>query len=148
MMADALASRQKLEVAQAAELVRLRAENEGLRDQVELMQRALGLSMAVPPTFDASSKKSRRQVWHFICALAKRGTLTHEAAMIALYGHKEPDAWPQSRAIDVYVCGARQFLQRHGVTFNTVWGEGWSMTQSMRIRTQQIIDRLVKGEAA
>lgn len=144
---NALAARHRLEGAQVAEINRLRAENEQLRDRVEEMEQALGLRMKVPPGFVISTN-GRRQVWHFICALARRGTLTRQAAIVALWGDLHPDERPDPHTLDAYACGARKFLDRHGVTFNTQWGEGWSMTRPMRIRTEAIIERLEEGETA
>jgi two-component system cell cycle response regulator CtrA len=145
---DPNAMQHRPEAAKTAELTQLRRENEKLRDRVEELEHALALRMNVPAGFSGISVGGRRQVWHFICALARRGTLTRDAAMVALYGDKHPDERPDPHVLAVYSSAARKFLARHGVTFNTVWGEGWSMTRTMQIRTQQIIARLAKGEAA
>jgi hypothetical protein len=146
MAMDPAETRHRLEAAQAAELARLRDENETLRSQVDKLRKAMGLTLPAPPAFAASD--SRQLAWSFLCALAKRGTLTHEAAMIALYGDRDPGDWPKPKILKTLAHHARKFLEAHGVTFQTEWGAGWSMTEPMQIRTQRIIAQLAKGKAA
>jgi len=141
----ALATRPQLEAAQAAELARLRTENEQLREMVEELQGALGMSMTVPPAFNVPAG-ARRQIWRFICAMAARGILTHDAAIIAMDTGRAQH--PSPKVIAQHVVGARVFLEKHGVLIRTEYGMGWSMTKPMQIRTQRLINQLIKRGAA
>lgn len=96
------------------------------------------------PAFVRLKKPDTLHTWCFIRALAKRGAITREQAAIAFFGDCPP---PSPRTIDGIVRTAREWLLRHGVSFETRYAGGWAMTRPMQIRTQAIIERVANGRA-
>lgn len=125
-------------------LERLARENERLRDRVEELEEALGMTIPVPAGFRAENLT--RRAWKTLCLLAKRGEFTREQALIAIYPGL--DERPSCQMVSVIIAALRRALEPHGIVITTRWGYGYSLSPQMREKARALIERLASGEAA
>lgn len=66
-------------------------------------------------------------------AFAKRGTLSKDAVMAALWSPKwDLDGEPSPKLVDVFVHNLRKKLAPHGLKIITQWGRGYVMPDDSR----------------
>jgi DNA-binding response OmpR family regulator len=60
------------------------------------------------------------------------------ALMDALY-FDDPEGGGGEKIIDVFICKARKKLQRHNVWIETVWGQGYKLSDEARARIKAMV---------
>lgn len=105
----------------------LLAENQALKDQIDVLKDALAAQMVLP--FEWGLTFSESAVFR---VLLKRDLATKDSIMAALYSDRVNP--PDVKIIDQFLCKMRRKLKRHGVEIQTRWGEGWSLDAETRAR--------------
>jgi DNA-binding response OmpR family regulator len=103
------------------------AENERLREEIAILERALMPEADLPVEWNLTGYE--RQV--FLVLLGRQGVCTKDTIMAALYrdlGKDEADI----KIVDVLVCKARKKLRPFGVEIKTVWGVGYQLADEAR----------------
>lgn len=110
-------------------------ENEILRERVYYLERMLlGDGEVMPPEFKLTSKEGQ-----LLNALLARDILTKEQIMTALYSDR-PNEIPEQKIVDVFVCKMRPKLEPFGITIETVWGHGYSLTPESKTELRGLIE--------
>lgn len=131
-----------------ADINALRRRVAELEDRVQELEDALGMSIEVPAAFCKRQGKrhySRRNVWRLVCGLARRGALTHDQALIVLYGDRDPDDRPKSDILNTIVWQARRWLSAYDIEIDNNWGVGWSFNPQNRARAKALIEQYQAG---
>lgn len=108
-----------------ARLEALEAENERLRDELEMLKETLGLRFIAPVEMRLTGKESQ-----VLGRLLRGGCVTKDAIMAALYrdaGKEEPEI----KIVDVFVCKLRAKLKPFGIGIETRWGAGYEIAPAM-----------------
>lgn len=124
------------------EIDALRAEVARLKAIVEAMAEAGDLGAAYRLT------RSEGVVLAMISRAA--GLAAKETIWAALYG-ADPNGGPASgnKILDAFVFRVRRKLKPHGVSIETVWGEGWAMSPADKARLAALsVSGAASGAAA
>lgn len=78
---------------------------------------------------------SEAQLLHFLL----RGQVLSRDHILALMYPPGRKAVPKAKIIDIYVCRLRKALAPHGITIDTHWGTGWSMTRDGKARVKAMV---------
>ncbi len=101
------------------------AEVQALRDQVEMLQRALGTDFRPGRRLGLTAYEARA-----LGMLMKRGYARREAMHDALYFDRAGDP-PDIKVVDVWVLKLRRKLAPWGISIECVRGEGYRFTPEM-----------------
>lgn len=105
-----------------ARLKALEAENDRLRDELDMLRSTFGVEPVVwPAEWRLTGKEGS-----VFGALMARDTCTKNQLMAALY-QPGADHEPEIKIIDVFVCKLRKKLRPFGIEIETVWGLGYRM---------------------
>jgi len=121
-----------------ARIEALEAENERLRNRVEQLEAAEGLSFIAPPEWALTGREMR-----LFGVLMARDLATKNAIMTALYGDRI-DEPPEIKIVDVFICKLRAKLKRFEVAIETVWGLGYRLSAESKAAVRA---RLAEGAA-
>lgn len=110
-----------------ARLEALEAENQRLRDELDMLRTTFGCEPSVWPAEWCLTGKEGR----IVGALMARETCTKVQLMAALYQPGVDDE-PEIKIIDVFVCKVRKKLRPFGINIETVWGVGYRMTPAAK----------------
>lgn len=126
------------------ELAALRAENDKLRDQVRNLKDTF---LSPAPVFSSIFKLTKNESAMLSAIFRSSGFLPTRALHIAMHG-LDPDTDP--KIVAVYVCKLRKKLRPHGITIESIWGEGYRIVGDSRERLRALIgvDRAEVPEAA
>jgi hypothetical protein len=106
-------------------------ERDILREQVRQLEAALAPAIVLPALWKLTNTEQR-----FLSAIRAVGpnVLTHDRAILALYGSR--DEAPEVQITDILLCHARRKLRqaKAGITIETIWGRGWRMTLESCVR--------------
>src|SRR3954447_23452497 len=110
-----------------------------VRDRVEELERVLGV--------DRSLTSRLRDVFGLepglspiLGMLMKRTFVSHSSLYTVLYAGRPECDWPSAKVMDVQICKLRRKLRKHGVSIETRWGEGWSMTMADKAKVRTVIE--------
>ncbi|MEZ2410518.1 helix-turn-helix domain-containing protein [Bosea sp. RCC_152_1] len=123
----------------SARLEALEAENDRLRDRCEFLEEAMGLTVDAPVFLGLTKHEAR-----LFGALLKRPMLTKTGVMATLYSER-PDEEPEMKIVDVYVCKIRKKLKPYGLEIETIWGQGYRMTEAMRAKAAALIETRISA---
>jgi two-component system, cell cycle response regulator CtrA len=112
----------------------LQAENDQLREQVAMLEAALGADVALPLMLGLTEKEAR-----LVACMFSRDRMSKAAAMAALYDVCDNEVEP--KVVDVFVCKARKKLLAWGIEVETIWGFGYAMTAAAKARLSALIDQ-------
>ena len=123
----------------APELIRLRRENEYLRE----MNRHLLEGSGANPDLDFIRRcrtvfgieKARAK----LLAVLLAGQVRDKAAILNAYSGNKRDI-PEIKIVDVLVCRLRRALKPHGATIRTDWGVGYYIAAEDRERIRALLD--------
>jgi hypothetical protein len=127
------------------------SELERLRDRVEELEEALGLTAEMPNGFlRAISKWHRSGPMSQKClGLLLTRTFCDRAALYAvLYGARPECDQPDSRIIDVYILSVRRALADHGIKLHTVYGRGWYLDDADKYKLREMMARAKGSQIA
>lgn len=119
---------------QLARLEALEAENDRLRDRCLFLEEAMGLTVEAPVFLGLTTHEAR-----LFGALLKRPMVSKAGVMATLYSER-PDDEPEMKIVDVYVCKIRKKLKPYGIEIETIWGQGYRMTEAMRAKASSMIE--------
>lgn len=63
--------------------------------------------------------------------LIARKIVSRDAAMLTLYGEQADP--PEEKIIDVWIAKLRRKISPVGISIETAWGQGWSLTKASRL---------------
>lgn len=109
-----------------ARLEALMAENERLRDELDALKETMGIGFLAPIEFRLTGAETK-----VFGRLLKGGAVTKDALMACLYRDVGRDE-VEIKIVDVFVCKLRKKLKPFGLTIETIWGVGYTMTAEMR----------------
>jgi DNA-binding response OmpR family regulator len=107
------------------QMVRLRRENDALRECNARLVAALGDTLPIPLAWRLTP--SERSIFR---VLVTREVATKDAMMASLYSHRPCDE-PGARILQVLVCKLRKKLPA-GTTITNVWGIGYTLDPETR----------------
>ncbi|MCA0366790.1 MAG: winged helix-turn-helix domain-containing protein [Proteobacteria bacterium] len=120
----------------------LQAVIERLEDRVLELEEALGV-LVLPPLEWGLTKNEGR----LLGVLLEREIVTKDTAMAALYRDRG-DREPEVKIVDVFICKARKKLKPFGVSIETRWGVGYSMSPASKAAARRQIAEAAGLEAA
>ncbi|WP_035900398.1 helix-turn-helix domain-containing protein [Labrenzia sp. DG1229] len=123
----------------------LEAENLLLRERIYQLEDALFAETPLPPDWGLTVSEER-----VVACLLSRPQATKDAIMAALYRNDGKDE-PELKIVDVFVCKARKKLAPFGIEIKTVWGRGYMIDASVRVKIRHgavVIVADEKDEAA
>lgn len=107
----------------------LEAENERLRDEIEMLREALISPDYMPLEFCLTGKEAA-----VLGHLLARDLGTKRSIMAALYAvHADGDE-PEIKIVDVFVCKLRKKVLPFGIEIGTRWGEGYFLPPEMKVK--------------
>lgn len=106
----------------------LEDENAVLRARIDELERALFADAPVPLEWRLTAQEAR-----VVGVLLQRPMATKEAVMATLYRNDGKDE-AEIKIVDVFICKARKKLAPFGIRINTIWGQGYSIDESIRQR--------------
>lgn len=101
------------------------AENERLRDELQMLKESLGLTFLAPLEMQLTGKETQ-----LFGRLLKGGMVTKDSLMATLYHDTGKDE-PEIKIVDVFVCKLRAKLRPFGIEIGTRWGLGYEMSPAM-----------------
>lgn len=108
-----------------AEVIKLREENEDLREQLRYVKELISPpGLIFPQRWRLTGKEAT-----LLRALMAAVSITKERLLAALYD-AEPEV--EIKIVDVFVCKLRAKLARDGVKIDTIWGCGYKIDQRMK----------------
>jgi two-component system cell cycle response regulator CtrA len=132
----------KFKGEKTARLDAIEEENETLREKIDYLERTLlGDGIIMPPEFKLTGKEGQ-----VLNALLARDILTKESIMTALYSD-QPNAIPEQKIVDVFVCKMRPKLEPFGIKIETIWGSGYSLTVESKAELRGLIEARKKRTA-
>lgn len=107
----------------AAELARLREENEGLKDRVAYLEETLKpTEMRLPGKTQLSFCELK--VMRRLLMTTPNYAVTKEQIYRALYLYEDE---VEMKIVDVFVCKIRKKLAAYGIAITTIWGRGYTL---------------------
>lgn len=106
-------------------------ENDALRERVAFLERALGMTIETPLSFDLTATEGK-----IFGLLLKREFVNRSAAMDVLYGSRPNGDEADIKIIDVLICKCRSKLKPFGVAIESKWGQGYFMTPSSKSKAR------------
>lgn len=102
-----------------------------------VMRAALGGS-AVPLHIDGQKfSTSEAQI---VALLAHRGLVTKQACLLATIDPAQADTDDrEEKIIDVFMCKIRPKLRAMGIEVESIWGQGWKLSQASRSKLKNLI---------
>lgn len=107
----------------------LEAEIARLRDNIEVLEDALGIGTKVVERFPLEWGLTGKEARVF-GVLLKRDMASKLAILAACY--TVIDKEPEIKIIDVFVCKIRAKLRPFGISIATQWGQGYFLTSEMK----------------
>lgn len=105
-----------------------------LRERVrQLEEMLLGNIVGLPVELALTTHEAA-----LVAALLRAPEMSKDRLLTALYGHL-PDAAPEVKIIDVFVCKARKKLKPFHIVIETIWGRGYRMTPPSKIILRQMM---------
>ena len=117
-----------------AEVERLRAENEELRERVRQLEEVIGFK--APRRFLGLRPLDSK----VLMLLTRLEIASVETVMAALYGNR-PNEVPDSNLLSVVVHRLRRILAPHGIKIGTVWGVGYTMTRESKAIVAKMMEK-------
>ncbi len=117
-------------------------ENDMLRERVRQLEELLWISVEVPLLFGLSGKEGG-----LLNLLMSRPLLTKEQALDCLYFDR-PNDTPELKIINVFICKLRRKLSKFGVTIDTAWGRGYSMSGESKAKVKEYMNQYKNPVAA
>lgn len=133
---------QKIQSTEAF-IEKLIAENEALKDQVEVLKRPYGVPIAYPREWRLTRHESL-----ILDILTARAMATYE--MVMTYAYSDKVDQPEPKIVSVFVCKLRKKLGQFGIQINTVWGVGYELEPASRARLiefQRSVEKFTAGTA-
>ena len=111
--------------AMATELVHLRAQ---LSEANDLIREMRTVDTDVTDALQGVARMSHGEAV-VLASIVRHGRVSKQRLYNALYGnHANPDATPDPKIIDVFICKIRRKLEPHEIEIGTLWGWGYQMT--------------------
>ena len=105
-----------------ARLEALEAENERLRDELDLLKESLGMDFIAPIEWGLTGSETK-----VFGRLLKTPVATKDALMATLYRDTGRDE-AEIKIVDVFICKMRKKLAPFDIEIHTVWGVGYQLT--------------------
>lgn len=105
-----------------------------LRDEIEVLKRALGSEIPLPLQF----KFSRTEEKMVRVLLARNGVVSQDQMMDAVYSLEMNS--PEPQVVHVFLCRIRKRLKPHDIEIHTVWGRGWHMTADDKAKMAALVE--------
>jgi two-component system cell cycle response regulator CtrA len=113
----------------------LEAYSERLRDRIDALEAALG--MTITPWVGLGLTPTEARLFGL---LVSREQAT-KAQMLAAIEKPGADDAPEIKIVDVLVCKVRKKIALFGLSIETVWGHGYRMPPLSRERAKALIER-------
>jgi hypothetical protein len=110
-------------------------EVQRLRDRIDELEQILGVDRSLANRLRGALCISRDQA-RMLGMLLSRNVVTHEAMYTVMYGARPECDQPTMKIMDVQLCKLRGRLKPHGITFRTLWGEGWQMPMEEKAKVR------------
>jgi two-component system cell cycle response regulator CtrA len=78
-------------------------------------------------------------------AFMGRREVTKHQLMAAIYSNDDP---PQPKIVDVFVCKLRKKLARRGIVIHTIWGSGYMIDATNKVKIQKDLQEFEMGDIA
>lgn len=102
----------------------IETENDELRIRVADLEREFGFRNTVPLMFGLTPSEAK-----VLSLLLVRDIATKGQIMTAIMSDRGADAEPEMKIVDVYVCKIRNKVRPFGISIETVWGRGYTMSR-------------------
>ena len=106
---------------------KLLAENQALRDEIEVLKAGMIAPAVVPPEWGLTNREAA-----VLTVLARREWVSRETVIAALYSDRTDP--PGYNLVAVHVCRIRTKLKPLGTTIKNIWGVGYSLDAATRAR--------------
>lgn len=103
----------------------LEAENERLRDEIEMLKMDWGARFIAPLQFKLTPKETL-----MFGRLLRGGLCSKNLLMAALYTAGADDD-PEIKIVGVFICKMRKKIAPWGLRIDTIWGHGYQMSGAM-----------------
>jgi hypothetical protein len=113
-------------------------ELQRLRDRIDELEQVLGVDRTLTNRLRGALGISRDQA-RMLGVLIGRNVVTHEAMYTVMYGARPECDQPSLKIMDVQLCKLRGRLKPHGITFRTLWGEGWQMPMEEKAKVRALL---------
>lgn len=110
----------------------LETENEELRERVRQLEEMLGM------TFDAPLQLGLTGTETMVLGLLSKVEMATKEAMLSHLYSDRPNDVPELKIVDVFICKMRRKLQPFGITIDTVWGRGYALPKSAKVRLAEL----------
>lgn len=127
----------------ALRIAALEEDNERLRERVQTLEDALGITPFLTPVEWRLTGSETRLFGHLLA----RDVATKASIMSALYEPGVNDE-PEIKIVDVFVCKLRKKLAPFGIEIATLWGMGYRMTAEAKDKARALISPTPAGTAA
>jgi two-component system, cell cycle response regulator CtrA len=113
----------------------LQIELEEAKARIRSLEAELGVSTPVPLSFGLTGAQT--------CVMGiilKRPLATKNALMTGLYHARSAEAEvPAEKIVDVIVCHVRRKVAPFGIEIETIWGQGWRMSDDHKQRVHDLV---------
>ena len=113
----------------------LEAENERLRDEVEVLRELTGLTLEAPVCLRLTAAEA--QVFGY---LRRNEIATKPALMNLLYGLRPDSEAAAEKIVDVFICKMRKKVAPFGIAIETVWGQGHYLPPASKARVAELME--------
>ncbi len=76
--------------------------------------------------------------------LMKRPQIHKEQLFSVIYGGRPEETQPNYKLLDVYISRLRRKLERFNVKINTIYGQGWAITQENKDIVKETLRKIVE----
>lgn len=111
------------------------AKNEELQEQVRQLTSLIKVETLYPEELGLT--RSERAI---VNALLRRQWCSHDQLYYATYGDRQDVDLPLPQIIAVFTVRIRRKFKPHGIAIETVWGEGYRMSQEDKCKLLEMIE--------
>lgn len=106
-----------------------------LRDRIDALEEILRADRSITGRIREAFKLEPLHA-DIVAMLLSRDTVTRDGLYTVLYGGLPEAEWPHEKQLDVQICKLRPRLARYGITINTKWAAGWSMSREDKAKVR------------
>lgn len=115
------------------------SEVQALKDRIEQLEEVLGIDRSTTGRIrEALGIDPIHAV--IVGVLLSRKFVTRDGLYTVLYGARPEAEWPEEGQLDVLMCRLRPRLEAKGLTVETKYGEGWSMSKADKAKLNAMLN--------
>lgn len=115
------------------------SEVERLRQRVTLLEGVIGFSKGAVADIRRGFPSLEPMTAEMLAMLLKREFVSRSGLYTVLYGARPDADMPNDRVMDIQMMRLRRHLEPHGITIETIDGDGWFMSKADKAKLRAVL---------